>query len=405
MKFSLKKPVIYVARDLERALGLPITTKGYYIISNYTSFANSLVKGRKNVLLVKSGQILDTRELLNHQTAVNFINNIKDAQLLVFKNTPQIEKICLEHDWVLLNPPASLSAKVEEKISQVKWLGGLKKYLPRFSVRITKEIFWEGKPFILQFNRAHTGSGTILVENEKQLSDIQTKFPLREVRVTQFISGPIFTNNNIVWGNKVLVGNINYQITGLKPFTNNRFATVGNDWSLPHEILSAKQKKEYAEMATAIGKKLAQDGWKGLFGIDVVQDEKTGQLYLIEINARQPASTSFESYLQLHCHSDPLRRSFSEASRAEESLTTFQAHLSALQDEKNAGVHLIKITTGAQITQKVVAGLGDKKIATLTRKLITKKFKIFLYDNHEIEKDLLRIQTKKSMYDIISQIQ
>lgn len=392
--------MVYVCRDLERALGLDLSTKGYYIISNYSPFAKRFCDGAKNVLFIKEKTPLDTRELLVHKKTVAFIQKLKNPDILVFKNTPQIEKICAQNGWNLLNPSAILASRVEEKISQVQWLGDLKKYLPRFSVRIAREVVWQGKPFILQFNRAHTGSGTILIESEKQLEDIVKKFPLREVRISEYISGPMFTNNNVVWDKNVLVGNINYQITGLKPFTNNKFATVGNDWVLPNKILSAKQKTEYCAMVTMIGKKLARDGWKGLFGIDVVQDEKTGKLYLIEINARQPASVSFESYLQqssINCHSDRVKR-------AEEFLTTFQAHLLALQNIKQDGT-LIKIIAGAQITQKVVPGLSEKQIVEMAQKLTKKNFRIFLHDNHELEKDLLRIQTKKNMYAIISQSQ
>src|SRR3989339_1906561 len=385
MKFTLNKPVIYVARDLERTLGLPVTTKGYYIISNYTAFANSLAKGRKNVLLIKNTELLDTRELLVHAKTINFIKKIKNPQVLVFKNTLAIEKICQENGWSLLNPSAGLASEVEEKITQVQWLGNLKKYLPPFEVKIANDVKWTGKKFILQFNRAHTGSGTILVENKEQLVEVQTKFPNREVRITKFISGPMLTNNNVVWGNKVLCGNISYQITGLKPFTGLPFATVGNDWALPHKILSAKQKKEYLIMVQAIGHKLANDGWVGLFGIDVILEEKTGKLYLIEINARQPASTSFESQLQLI--------------KSKSGLTTFYAHLQALMHEKVNG-NLTNLKSGAQITQKVVPMLkkiNTTKIIKKIKRLNNKKIKVFVYENIKPESDLIRMQSTGSL--------
>jgi predicted ATP-grasp superfamily ATP-dependent carboligase len=386
MKFTLNKPVIYVVRDLERTLGLPVTTKGYYIISNYTTFANSLVKGRKNVLLIKNTELLDTRELLIHAKTINFIKKIKNPQVLVFKNTLAIEKICQENGWPLLNPSAELASEVEEKITQVQWLGSLKKYLPPFEVRIANDVKWTGKKFILQFNRAHTGSGTILVENKEQLVEIQTKFPNREVRITKFINGPMLTNNNVVWGNKILCGNISYQITGLKPFTSLPFATVGNDWALPHKILSTTQKKEYEKMAQEIGTKMFESGWKGLFGIDVICDEKTGKLYLIEINARQPASTSFESILQ--------------AIKNINGLTSFQAHLLALLGEKNVATKLIAIKGGAQITQKIVPMLKKiniTKIINKIKRLNNKKIKVFVYENIKPESDLIRMQSTNGL--------
>ncbi|MDO8509669.1 MAG: hypothetical protein Q7S24_00830, partial [bacterium] len=74
---SLKsKNIIYITRDLERALGLPLNTKGYFIISNFSAFAKQLVGDKKNVLLVKSERVLDTRELLENDRVIKFIKTI-----------------------------------------------------------------------------------------------------------------------------------------------------------------------------------------------------------------------------------------------------------------------------------------------------------------------------------------
>ena len=387
MSFTLQKPVVYIVRDIERALGLPINTKGYYIISNSTPFANSLVKGRKNVLLIKNKELLDTRELMVDVRVKRFVNKIKNAQILVFKNTLAIEKNCQENNWPLLNPNAALAAKVEEKITQVEWLGELKKFLPSFEIKISREIKWTGEKFILQFNRAHTGSGTILVENETQLKEIQTKFPDREVRVTKFVDGSMLTNNNVVCGKKVLCGNINYQITGLKPFSNLPFATIGNDWALPNKLLNSKQKQAYFDMAQAVGTKLAQDGWRGLFGVDVMLEKNTGKLYLIEINARQPASTTFESQLQFK--------------KNKTGLNTFQAHILALLSEKCGG-KLITIKDGAQITQKIIPvkkQIELKKLLSNIKKFNQSGFGVVLYNNSKPESDWIRMQSPKGVME------
>ncbi|MCX6780361.1 MAG: ATP-grasp domain-containing protein [Candidatus Magasanikbacteria bacterium] len=386
MSFSLKQPIVYVARDLERTLGLSLTTKGYYIISNYTPFANSLSKGRKNVLLIKNKELLDTRDLLSHSSAQEFIRALKNPQILVFKNTPLLEKMCTQNGFKLLNPSAELSNLVEEKISQVQWLGNLKKFLPAHEVKAAKEIKWQNKKFILQFNRAHTGSGTVLVESESQLKEIQKTFPDRPVRITKYIEGMMLTNNNVVCGKNTLCGNINVQITGIAPFTNREFATVGNDWGYAHKILNSKQKKEYEKIAKAVGEKLGQNGWRGLFGIDVMLEIKTGKLYLIEINARQPASTSFESQLQ--------------QKKSKTGLTTFQAHLLALLGEKKSGAKLTSIIDGAQITQKVMPlknKISVKKISQNIAKFCKDKFAVFLYENTEIESDWIRMQSSKGI--------
>lgn len=385
MSFSLKQPVVYIVRDLERALGLPLNTPGNYIISNFTSFANSLSKGHKNVLLIKNKELLDTRDLLTHPKAEKFILGLKKPGILVFKNTPVLEKICAQKGYHLLNPSAQLANTVEEKVTQVKWLGSLKKFLPPHEVKPSKEIKWKGKKFILQFNHAHTGNGTLLIESEAQLKEVQKNFPDRPVRVTKYIDGIMLTNNNVVAGKKILCGNINVQLTGIQPFTVRPFATVGNDWAYPHKILNSAQKKSYEKIATAVGERLFKNNWRGLFGIDVIFEKSTGKLFLIEINARQPASTSFESTLQMR--------------KNKAGLTTFQAHLLALTGIKVNG-KLTTIKDGAQITQKVL----DKKIDSkkLNREVVRLRkdgFGVFMYDNNEIEADFMRMQSNKGILE------
>ncbi|MBU2542255.1 hypothetical protein KJ785_01695, partial [Patescibacteria group bacterium] len=244
-------PIVYVTRDIERALGLENTTN-YYIISNF----NESFKGvdSDNILLIKEKKQLDTWELLKHEKVKKFLRSVPsplqgegqgEVNIVVFKPTKQIERICAENNWNLLNPLAELSNKIEEKISQLDWLGDLKKYLPDYSVKKCKDIEFIGNKFILQFNRSHTGSGTFLIESAEQLDEIKNKFPDREARLAKYIEGPLFTNNNIVTKNKTLIGNINYQITGLKPFTDLPFATIGNDWGFPHKYLNKKQIEQY----------------------------------------------------------------------------------------------------------------------------------------------------------------
>ena len=347
--------------------------------------------------------------------------------LLVFKNTLQIEKTCAENGWKLLNPPAKISNAVEEKISQIAWLGPLKKYLPKYQVlkckniKIANNYFLRSedaceseaslipqrvknnyllskkqeknnyqifsKPFILQFNRSHTGSGTMLIENEKQLIELQKTFPEREVRIAEYIPGPLFTNNNIVTKNNILLGNINYQITGLKPFTDLPFSTIGNDWALPHKILNQKQITQYKKIATEVGKRLQKAGWLGLFGIDVVVNEMTGKLYLLEINCRQPASTTYESQLQ-----SKVQKSIKSQ------VTTFQAHLSTLLNIDLKNKKLTEINNGAQVilrnSQKSL-----KSVKSKVTRLKKEKFNVIEYNNTKPNSDLVRIQSEKGIME------
>jgi predicted ATP-grasp superfamily ATP-dependent carboligase len=388
-----KNPIFYVTRDIERALGIE-PKDGYFIISNETTWAKKIAqKYPKNIFLLngenkegKEGRMLDTFELLQHLETKKFI--AKHANIIVFKNNAQIENICRENNWRLLNVKNELAEKIESKISQIEWLGDLQKYLPEFEVGECKDISWNETPFIMQFNHGHTGQSTLLVENEKQLKELQNKFPKRQVKKSQFLEGNVFTNNNIVMGDKIFQGNISLQITGLAPFTDNKFSTIGNDWALPHKILTPEQFLEYKKIADDIGEKMMRDGWKGLFGLDILIEEKTGKLFLLEINARQPASAVFESKLQKE--------------KNPSSLSVFEAHIMALLDiaiDMTDGKTLTAIANGAQIVQRITSNLiahplsiNEKKSAKMA-KMSKKNFSILEYENTEINADKYRIQS------------
>lgn len=339
-QYLKKHPVVYITRDIDRALGLAPDTTGFHIISNNTSAAKQYNE-RTQIVLIDGEKPLDTRELLTQESAVTMLNKLRDkfgaVNVLVFKPTTIIERICDEHGWTLLNPAAIHANTVEQKISQVTWLEDLTTYLPKHQRTTCKELTLDNAPYIAQFNHAHTGEGTLLIETQKQIDALKERYPDREVRVSDYIEGPIFTSNTVVTADDILIGNISYQITGLEPYTKNRFATVGNDWGVVQKLLNDAQRKKFTEIANAIGEKLQGEGWRGLFGIDVIMDEQTGKLFLLEINARQPQSTTYESALQLQADA--------------KGVTTFEAHLCALLDIplKDA---LTPINAGAQIIDR-----------------------------------------------------
>ncbi len=373
-------PTVYITLDIERALGLPLDTEGYFIISNSTPLAKTLAGGRGNVLLIESERLLSTRELLQHPLAISMINTLTNPSTVVFKTNALIERITARSKWHLLNPPAEVAKEAEEKISQSEWLGKHLSYLPPHNIRLCRDVDWRNEPFILQFNHSHTGQGTSLIETPEDLQNIASLYPNRPARCAELIPGPIFTNNNVVAGDRVLMGNISYQITGLAPFTDNPFATIGNDWALPANLLTEDQRRVYAQIVTDVASRFIEDGWQGLFGVDIVVDERNGKLYLLEINARQPASTTFESHLQQ-----------TQRENGAPGITTFEAHMCALHDLPITE-DLIEISDGAQITQRVTK--YKKKIENGRRQRVqTNGYRVIDYDNAKIGKELMRIQS------------
>ncbi|HEY4503503.1 MAG TPA: ATP-grasp domain-containing protein [Candidatus Paceibacterota bacterium] len=395
--------VAYVTRDRERGEGME-ETDNYFIIAG---------DGTRNTFDILSDS--QTRKKIDKT----------NAKILVFKNTIQIERLAKEKGWELLNPSAELAEKIENKITQIKILGELAHLLPSHHVCLVKNIalerksemqiknglskkqsdkkgLTENKPLIVQWAHSHTGDGTLLIYTEKELEDIKKKFPNREARVTKYIKGPMFTANILVTNDtetdkEILIGNISYQITGLTPFTDNIFSTIGNDWSIPQNILTEKLVKEFNKIAYLVGLKLKSYGWKGLFGIDVILNEEKDGLFLIEINARQPASATYESQLQ-----QEMRK------KGVPGITIFEAHIATLSGNQ-VNSPLIKIDDGAQIVQRITNKMTKKTRGNKTMKsqidkleidvknLEQASYKVIKYKNIKPNSDLLRIQSKRGI--------
>ncbi len=386
--------IIYITRDIERALGC-LTTPSVSIISNDSDFAKS-IKERypKQIFLIEDNKTLDTYELLEHPKTTEVLSHLTNPQILVFKNTSRIEKWCATNNYPLLNPPAKLAASLEEKLTQLETLDDLIELMPRYKKKTIEDLHWFREPYIIQFNHSHTGSGTVLIDSEEKLDELKKVFAKRECRIAPFISGPIFTSNIVVGIDAILTGNMSYQITGLQPFTDETFATIGNDWGAPYSILNDSERAEYELISREIAKKLQSLRWKGLFGIDAIWSTQEKRWYVIEINARQPASASYESMLQKNTNSQP------------SNLTILEAHLKALQGESLKEYSLTKITDGAQIIHRVTKKItSPEQAAHMLQKLDelrfetwnTKKLTIIPYENTSHNSDLLRIQSEKSI--------
>jgi len=382
------KTIVYVTREIERALGMA-PNKNFVIVSNKTPYGEKVQKEYPDFVRLIQGpdknNLLGTTELLAHPETAKVIS--PDSLILVFKNTLRVETEISAHKWNVINPKSYLAERVENKLSQIRWLGDLgTKHLPPHTTKLAKTISWKNDPFIIQWAHGHTGDGTILLKTREDLVALQERFPERMARLTNFISGPSFTVNAVVASDKIIMGNISYQITGLQPFTDNEFSTIGNDWGFARKALSETELSAIRNITKDIGLKLQRDGWRGLFGIDVIMDEKSKRIYLIEVNARQPASTTYESFLE-------------EKARATSAagITTFEAHLLALLGMP-INDSIIEIKDGSQIIQRVtksIQAIFDDIGSTLEEK----GYQAIVYQNTDLNADLLRVQSETSIMD------
>jgi hypothetical protein len=118
-----EKTVLYVTRDLERALGIAPNSQ-YQIVTNRTPYSESIQAQFPGFIhFVESQEILHTYGLINQ---FNFdslfkLSNLQSSNvaIVVFKNSSVIEILVRKKGLFLLNPSFELSEKIENKIFEV----------------------------------------------------------------------------------------------------------------------------------------------------------------------------------------------------------------------------------------------------------------------------------------------
>jgi hypothetical protein len=313
-------PIFFATNDAERALGLEKVLNHYHILCiDDNNIIDYLLEKQVKVFclekeLGKTNAIFrNSNRLLRHKLTKEYIKGFapKNGFFMFFKIAPNLEKTARKMNFKVLNTSSDLNREFELKMPQYRFLRKLDIYLPKTEILVLKEANYKelvdklGKDFIIQFNRGHTGGGTLEIDSKDQLEELKAIFPHRVVRISQKIIGPAYTLNACITKHGVAWGGLSYQITGVEECTSKKLATVGNDWSYP-KILDKNIKKKIGRFTSTIGKCMKKRGFKGMFGLDLVIEERTNKPHIIEINARQPASIPMFTKLQLSKNQIPL---------------------------------------------------------------------------------------------------
>ncbi len=321
-KKTINKPIFFVTNDPERGLGLEKLLENYHILCiDDNGIVDYLIKENVKVFslekeMQKTNPIFrNSNRLLNHNLTQKYIKEntkLKNGYLMFFKIAPNLATSARKLGFDILNTSSKLNHKFELKLSQYESIKYLDIKIPKTVITILRDADYKdltkklGKNFIIQFNRGHTGTGTIKVNSNIVLDEIKNKFPKRKVKITKHIYGPAYTLNACITKHGVCWGGLSYQITGIEECTSYKAGTVGNDWYYPKDLKKDTIDKidKYVKI---IGNEMARYNFKGMFGLDIVIDKNTNEPYIIEINARQPASIPMFNKLQILNNQIPLQ--------------------------------------------------------------------------------------------------
>lgn len=310
-----KATYFYLTRDIERALGLEDLISSYHVAVINNSPILELV--RKNNVSVFSLAEHTTNlpassyRLLKSDSFQNYLQTINSdtRYLQTFKVSGAFQRFAEQQKFRVMNTSSALNRLFEDKVSQSKQLLASGVKVPNQEVVVLGSSSFNdmkskyGDLFVLQFNRGHSGNATYFIDSEALWSELAGKYPQREARISQFISGPTYTLNGVITKHGVYLGGLSLQITGIKELSLEKGATVGNDF-LCREGFKETTLTEIIAQAERIGNYMHSLGYLGMFGIDLIISN--GSPYIVEINARQPASIPYYTKIQRNLQQTPL---------------------------------------------------------------------------------------------------
>ncbi len=223
--------------------------------------------------------------------------------LMPFKNTHEIEAL-RDGNVMVMAPHSHLVHDFDSKISLLRILRecGIEQ-IPGEVVR--RDEFGPerladlkrryGEKLVAQVAFGSGGSGTYFVSTKEELDPIFARES--ELKISRFIEGPSFNGQAVVIGTtnglETMVFNPSFQIIGLPELSDWPSYYCGNDYTGTVAYLGGDGVSQYIDIMRRIGNLMAREGWRGIFGADLIWAEKERKMYALEINPRMQASTSY----------------------------------------------------------------------------------------------------------------
>ncbi len=311
-------PLFYASRDIERSVGMENLIENYFPICIENSYIEEQLsaKGLKIFCAEKNNVKVapkTTLNLLKHKECLNWINSIASGKVFFtqfFQFNEPAYKIVEKAGGKVLNNHSSLNRIFENKISQYQKLRETLVNIPKTIIAEAGKISFAeaesklGSTIVVQMDVSHTGAGTYFIDGEVEFNILMQKLSGNFLKFSEYIKGDSYTINGCIAGGKIFVAGLQYQITGIPELTLGKGSTVGNDWSYANSLDNDLKQKVFNQ-TSCVGEILKANGYRGLFGIDLIIS-RSGDIFVIEINARQTANIPMQTKLELLHNQTPL---------------------------------------------------------------------------------------------------
>jgi len=330
---KVKTPVFGVGVYAFNRLGLADVIPDFRVLALRYSLDTELIEKDIEVFPLEKGMgtkhIKEPRNattVIRHPRTEKYLRKFKNPALIVYKSSSRMEKICQQRGWNLIAVPVKFGKTLfENKVKFRRILEEIGVPVPPGRIKKPRALHYGhlmnnyGLPFVIQHPTRGGGKGTFFIRNKDDFDQALKKLKIRtkegqelpakepeEVIVTRFIKGPSPSITGCVTRHGILSTCPQMQILDIPELFNPERGSglfCGHDWDYH---LSENIKRQAYSIVEKIGKYFRVKGYKGIFGLDFVMDEKEEKLYVTETNPRLLATFPTITMVQLRNNEPPI---------------------------------------------------------------------------------------------------
>jgi biotin carboxylase len=211
----------------------------------------------------------------------------------------ETERVCAELGYDLILPPDTLRRRLDSKIvtttlgneagaaSVPNVLVEVDSWGTLVRVAVDAGV---GTDLVVQMPYGDSGKTTFFVDSEADWDSHAGAIVGQQAKVMKRINNKAAAVEAVLTRHGTVVGPFMIDLTGYPELTPYEGGWCGND--LFPEALSDRDRIDATELVQRLGSRLAQEGYKGFFEVDVLIDTDTDTVYLGELNPRISGASS-----------------------------------------------------------------------------------------------------------------
>ena len=211
----------------------------------------------------------------------------------------ETENICRELGYDLILPPASLREHLDSKIVTTQL--GNEAGAPSVPNVLTKVEDWAGlsaaaekaglgDELVVQTPYGDSGKTTFFISSEADWRKHSADIVGQEIKVMRRINNRPVAVEAVLTRCGTIVGPFMSELIGYKKLTPSQGGWCGNE--MYPEVLTYENRHTATQLVRRLGDRLADEGYRGFFEVDVLVDTDTGEVYLGELNPRISGASS-----------------------------------------------------------------------------------------------------------------